>query len=247
MGRSLGHLSDINPDDWREVPDFMLGPFWVGDFAPQLSTQSYGSNDFHGRFHPAIPWVAIQRFTRRGEVVWDPFSGSGTTLDVAMELGRCCIATDIHPARDDIDELDIGKPGAYPPTMVDLAILHPPYWDIIDYSCPMSSAKSLAGYISAFDNCFANVHAALKPGRVVVLVIGEIWRNGELIPLEYALDRTITWEWEYRRIGRIVKDFGETKGGSQNTNPKYNNLWKYRLLKYGYFKNGIDTILFYQK
>ena len=70
-GRSLGHLGDINPANWRNEPDFMLGPWWLGDFAPELSTKDYGSNDFHGRFHPAIPWVAMRRFTKPGERVWD--------------------------------------------------------------------------------------------------------------------------------------------------------------------------------
>lgn len=53
MGRSLGHLGELNPDDWRDLPDYLLGPWWTGDFAPELSTKDYGSNDFHGRFHPA--------------------------------------------------------------------------------------------------------------------------------------------------------------------------------------------------
>lgn len=244
MKRSLGHLGDINPDEWRNVPDFMLGPFWVGDFAPDLSTKDYGSNEFHGRFHPAIPYVAITRFTKPGDVVWDCFAGSGTTLDVGLELDRDVIASDLHPFREDIVQADAGV--WKPDVNIDLGIMHPPYMSIVDYDCAMSNAPTIEHFIAEFDKCLFNMNAALKTGRVLVLVIGEVWTDGKLIPLEYYLDDLIQGYYGYRLFGRIVKDFGQTKGGV-STPRRSGNLWKYRLLKFGYFRNGIDTILFYQK
>lgn len=246
MSRSLGHLGEIEVEDggWKEVPDWFLGPFWVDDFC-DIQTSDYGSNEFHGRFHPAIPYLAMMRFTKPGDVVWDCFAGSGTTIDVGDELYRNVIASDMHSVRDDILEIDASKwhPGA---ESVDLGIMHPPYMNIIDYDSPMSDAESVAEFKYLFRCCMSNMDVALKLNHVLVLVVGEVWVDGELHVLEYPLDDEIT-SFGYRRIGRIAKDFGgETKGGEQ-TGPRTSNLWKYRLLKYGYFRYGIDTILFYQK
>jgi len=245
MKRTLGHLGEIDPDNWREEPDFLLGPWWVGDFAPQLSTKDYGSNDFHGRFHPAIPWVAMKRFTKVGDTVWDCFAGSGTTMDVGIELDRFVIATDLHPAHPSVGKRDAAE--WHPGTAVDLGIMHPPYMGIIDYDCPMSRSKEVWQYGNCFDRCLYNMDLVLKPGRVLVLVIGEVWLDGELQPLEYELDALIRQHYHYRLIGRIAKDFGLQTEGGATTSPKSSNLWKYRLLKFGYFRYGIDTVLFYQK
>lgn len=240
----LYDIGDIDIDKWRDYPEFMLGPFWVGNFAPELSTKDYGSNEFHGRFHPAIPWVAMNRFTKPGDLVWDCFAGSGTTGDVAAELGRRAIMSDLHPFRDDILERDtsVWKPHGE----VDLAIMHPPYMNIIDYESPMSDCEDILSFVGHFEDCLINVDIALKPRHVLVLVVGEVWANKELVPLAYELNPMIIG-YGYRLIGRIVKDFGLQTIGGKATPPRSGNLWKYRLLKYGYFRNGIDTILFYQK
>lgn len=247
MKRSLGHLGEVDPSDWRNIPDYFLGPFWFDNFAPDLSTKNYGSNDFHGRFHPAIPYVAMKRFTKPGDVVWDCFAGSGTTLDVGTELDRDVIASDLHSTRDDILRRDASE--WRPNRKVNLGIMHPPYMGIIDYDSPMSSlkdVKDVTEYIHLFDNCMYKMDLALVDGGVLVLVAGEIFLSGHLIPLDYHLNRVIRTLYGYRLFGRIVKDFGETKGGKQ-TPKKSTNLWKYRLLKHGYFRYGIDTVLFYQK
>lgn len=241
MRRSLRHLGEVDYTQWRDEPDFILGPFWTGSFAPELKPRDYGDNSFHGRFHPAIPWVAMRRFTKRGEVVWDPFAGSGTTIDVGRELGRRVIANDLHTTRDDILQQDtcLWCPGEY----VDLVIMHPPYMNAINYKSKLSDTSNVKDFIDLLLPCMYHVDLALKSGRVLVVVIGEVWVNGTLVPLEYAVHQMITGvPYGYRLFGRIVKDFGETKKRGVT-----NNLWKCRLLKNGYFKIGIDTILFFQK
>src|SRR5437764_8572938 len=39
----------------------------------------------------------VERFSRPGEVVLDPFSGSGTTAREALRLGRRAVAVDLSP------------------------------------------------------------------------------------------------------------------------------------------------------
>jgi DNA modification methylase len=39
----------------------------------------------------------IMNHTRRGDVVWEPFLGSGTTLAAAESIGRICCGLEIEP------------------------------------------------------------------------------------------------------------------------------------------------------
>jgi hypothetical protein len=48
-------------------------------------------------FKPQLPAYFIERFTRPGDIVYDPFSGRGTTAIEAALHGRQVIANDINP------------------------------------------------------------------------------------------------------------------------------------------------------
>jgi hypothetical protein len=51
---------------------------------------------YPARFSPVFTRAAIQAFTRPGDVVYDPFMGSGTTLVEATALGRRAVGSDIN-------------------------------------------------------------------------------------------------------------------------------------------------------
>lgn len=60
-------------------------------------------------FPEEIPWRLISLYSRRGDLVFDPFAGSGQTLKVARWLGRHYLGMDIEPryveyARTRLDE-----------------------------------------------------------------------------------------------------------------------------------------------
>ncbi len=73
----------IQPE-WKEVPKT-----WGHPFHPMCS--------YLAMFPPRIPHYFIQRFTRRGNRVLDPFSGRGTTPTQACVEGRVGIASDLNP------------------------------------------------------------------------------------------------------------------------------------------------------
>lgn len=52
---------------------------------------------YPGRFSPEFARVAIENFTRAGDVVYDPFMGGGTVAVEALTLGRRFVGTDVNP------------------------------------------------------------------------------------------------------------------------------------------------------
>lgn len=61
------------------------------------------ANREHPTMKPVALWAqAVQDGSRTGEVVYDPFLGSGTTLIAAEQLGRKCYGMEISPAYCDV-------------------------------------------------------------------------------------------------------------------------------------------------
>lgn len=58
---------------------------------------THGFHSYAGRMHPSMARAAIQRWSRRGELVLDPFCGSGTVLVEAYGLGRPAVGVDASP------------------------------------------------------------------------------------------------------------------------------------------------------
>ncbi len=73
----------IQPD-WKDV-----SKSWGHPFHPMCS--------YMAMFPPRIPHYFIERFTRPGDRVLDPFSGRGTTSTQACVEGRVGIASDLNP------------------------------------------------------------------------------------------------------------------------------------------------------
>jgi len=70
------------------------------DWSFSKDDTDYLSHDIHPyptKFIPQIPANLITALSLPGEIVWDPFGGSGTTAFEALLLGRQAISTDANP------------------------------------------------------------------------------------------------------------------------------------------------------
>lgn len=63
--------------NWRSLDRIKTHSLWLterGDFS-QLSPSDFGVPEFHGRYHPEIPFQMMSRYVEPGELVWDVFAG----------------------------------------------------------------------------------------------------------------------------------------------------------------------------
>lgn len=63
----------------------------------QRQASSIHEISYRACFKPQLPGYFIERLTREGDVVYDPFSGRGTTAIEAALRGRSVIANDVNP------------------------------------------------------------------------------------------------------------------------------------------------------
>jgi len=162
-------------------------PYTIWDFTYRDGYA--GDKDFHGNCSPQIVEQCIWRFTEEGDLVIDPMAGSGTAVDVCERFNRKCIAFDINPTRPDIRERDSRKIPLDSDT-VDMIFIHPPYWNLVSYttnddgkSGDLSRAPSLETYLQMLGEVFTECRRILKPGKHMCVLIGDLVRDGQFIPL----------------------------------------------------------------
>lgn len=82
----------------REVSE--LGLFRLGINLDKVGDKNYLTHNFHpypAKFIPQIPRAVIEKYSKPGEPIVDPFCGSGTTLVEACLTGRAAIGNDLNP------------------------------------------------------------------------------------------------------------------------------------------------------
>src|SRR6266496_4940560 len=95
-------------DDEDAVPVF-VNEFWT---SKQRAANSLHEISYRACFKPQLPRFFIERLTRPGDVVYDPFMGRGTTPVEAALLGRIPFGNDINPL-----SLTFTQPRLRPPTL----------------------------------------------------------------------------------------------------------------------------------
>ena len=97
---------DITVPSYAEAPCFHLKPRTVLahlekiDWSFEKEDTGFLGHDLHpypAKFIPQIPGNLISRLSLRGELVLDPFGGSGTTALESVRLGRRAISVDANP------------------------------------------------------------------------------------------------------------------------------------------------------
>jgi len=142
-------------------------------------SQHYGSGQqgdsrYVGATPSYVVWNLLSRYTREGDLVVDPFCGSGTTIDVARDLGRAVRGFDLSPYRADITAAD-ARDLPIESASVDFVFMDPPYSDNVKYSedprCIGRINATDEAYFDALAAVFREAHRVLKDRRYFAVYI----------------------------------------------------------------------------
>jgi DNA modification methylase len=61
---------------------------------------AHGLHPYPAKFIPQIPRALVSLLSEPGDLVWDPFGGSGTTALETLLLGRRAVSTDLNPVAE---------------------------------------------------------------------------------------------------------------------------------------------------
>ena len=260
----MSKCNDIDLKRWREYSEVVTDSLWLIE-----RRDNSGAHDgsYHGNFVPQIPHQLFTRYTKRGDWILDAFMGSGTSLIEAQRMGRNSIGIELQSdvaddARRRIDsehveglraEILIGDSRTIDLQSelerlsidaVQFVILHPPYWDIINFSgseADLSNAATLDEFLQSFGRVIDNTTSVLERDRYCAVVIGDKYSNGRVEPLGfYCMNEFL--ERGFLLKGIVVKNIGETKGKARDQ-----NLWRYRALNGGFYVFKHEYIFVFQK
>jgi adenine-specific DNA-methyltransferase len=171
-------------------PPLRLQPTTLWDYPSQhYGDREQGSGAFRGATPSYVIWNVIQRYTKEGETVLDPFCGSGTTLDVCADTGRRGVGFDVAPARPDIGNAD-ARSIPLKQKSVDLVFFDPPYADNLDYSddprC-LGKLKPDGRFQRAMRLVLGECARVLRDERVLAVYVCDVFAKGRFHPLGFEI------------------------------------------------------------
>lgn len=152
----------------------------------------YGNPNYRGNCSGFIIKDIIQQFypNSKPKKFIEIFSGGGTGLDVAKELGITnSLHLDLNTGWDAlIDEIPSGS---------DFVFSHPPYWNIIKYQYQrnnfnkndLSNDMSYEEFIDKLNKVNAKIYCSLVNGGRHAILIGDIRKKGKY----YSIIKDMNW------------------------------------------------------
>jgi len=162
------------------------------DFSPFLYNiwnSKEGNNDtkHFGQFPPIFMENLLYYYTEPFDVVYDPFAGGGTTIDVCKKWFRRYFVSDLNPTparEEDIKKWDItsGLPDKLPTP--DFIFLDPPYWKQAEgkYSKDKNDLGNmdLEEFYKTLQTMLSSLKKKLKDDGYITLVIQPTqWKNNK--------------------------------------------------------------------
>ena len=263
-------INDLDLRQWRDYPEILTDSLWT---FPERDRSGAHLADYHGNFIPQIPHQALLRYSKNGDVVLDPFLGSGTTLIECRRLGRHGIGIELNrevaraarqriaeePSPDSVstsvlvgDSSDLERTSRkierqlrrLGRTEVQLALLHPPYHSIIRFSDHPADLSTCADP-QAFLERF---------GRVVDLTSRFLAPNRYLVLVIGDYYEKGTWTPLGFQCMQAVLERGyrlksivvkDMHGNRAKRN--LTNIWRYRALAGGFYIFKHEYVFFFQR
>ncbi len=261
-------FNDLDMTNWKES-DLNTDSLWV---ISERDKSGKHKNVYHGNFIPQIPNQLIRRYTKENETVLEPFMGSGTTLFECEKLNRKYIGFDINPEMIEYvnnsmsdgkhkDNFYINDCNSLDALQVDenienankklnsknvqFVLMHPPYMDIVKFTenkNDLSQIGNIDDFIAQFKIICENSLKHLEKDRYFAVVIGDVYKNSEVIPLSFYCMDMIKKSFNVKLKGTIIKNIEGNRGKLG-----VGGIWRYRALNSDYYIFKHEYIFVFKK
>jgi adenine-specific DNA-methyltransferase len=211
-------------------PSLRIQPTTLWDY----SSQDYGEEEqgiagYKGATPSYIIWNLLQRYTKSKDLVIDPCAGSGTTLDVARDLGRRALGYDLNPTRKDIFRVDARKL-PLEDGKADFVFIDPPYSTHIEYSDdPRCIGKLDAAdpeYYQAMEQVIGEIHRVLRPEHFMALYVCDSFVKGKAFyPIGFELFGLLRKQFEPMDIIAVTRHNKTLKMGNYRAAAEEGNFF----------------------
>lgn len=151
-------------------------------YVSESGSTMQGDKHYTGATPSWVIWQLLNRYTRPRDLVVDPMCGSGTTLDVARDMGRRALGYDIAPTRDDIFRADARRL-PLEDAKADFVFIDPPYSTHVTYSDDPSCIGRLdaggSAYFEAMERVIDECHRVLGDRRFLGLYVSDSFKKGK--------------------------------------------------------------------
>ena len=260
--------NDLDLKNWQEL-DINTDSLWI---ISQRDKSGKHKNVYHGNFIPQIPNQLIQRYTKKDDIVLEPFMGSGTTLFECEKLNRKYIGFDINPTMLDyvnnsmidssfennfyinycnsLDSFEVNQNiekanEKFNTKSVQFVLMHPPYMDIVkftDNENDMSKIDNIKEFVQKFKIVCENSLKYLDKDRYFAVVIGDVYKNSEVLPLGFYCMDMIKRNFKVKLKGTIIKNIEGNRGKLGS-----GGIWRYRALNSDYYIFKHEYIFVFKK
>jgi DNA modification methylase len=221
-------------------PYLMTTTLW--DFpSQQYEKETQGDKEYVGATPAYVIWNVLQRYSLPSDLVVDPMAGSGTTLDVARELGRRALGYDLQPTRDEISRCDARKL-PLENEKADVVFVDPPYSTHVKYSgrpeCIGELSAEEPAYYEAMGTVIEEIHRVLRPDRYMALYVCDSYRKKRpFCPIGFELFGLLRDRFEPVDIVAVVR----------HNKTLLRNHWHTAAMEGNYFLRGFNYLFIMYK
>ncbi|HPM41619.1 MAG TPA: DNA methyltransferase [bacterium] len=221
-------------------PEPMTTTLWEYPSQHYSATGEAGK-EYAGATPSWIIWNLLSRYTREDDLVVDPMCGSGTTVDVAREMGRRALGYDLAPARKEIFRADARKL-PLENEKADFVFIDPPYSDHIEYSEDARCIGKLSAYekdyFRAMGQVIGECERVLRHRRFMALYVSDTWQKKKgFVPIGFKLFEILCGHFRPMDVVAVVRHNRKLKRGR----------WHSEALKGNYYLRGFNYLFIMKK
>jgi site-specific DNA-methyltransferase (adenine-specific) len=261
ISKEVKEKSKLTKEEWKEYTKTV----W--------SIANVGHGEHPAVFPEELPLRLIKLFSFWGEMVLDPFGGTGTTASVALSLGRSAISVDQNEryvaisnerCNGDIDRINseatlksIQGDSRNVPFIkndsISLIVTSPPYWDKADYGdvhANIGRRDTYVAFLQKMKDVFKECFRVLEPGRKICVNTANVNQFTEhgLLTFPIAADFcVILRELGFVMVNELIWSKDKTGGRWGSANAQRPIFGSYPYPPNFLFKNIHEYILIFAK